>query len=367
MQGRTTQQRPILPAHVIRQNEPGYAKNVYQNPARLSDWLYGLKATVITHEWITVEPERRRYDFSVMDAQVERLVTHHPDVSLVFQLSDQSYTTYEHESPPLWLVEARVRKVAQAGWVAATWHESVMDELIRLHLEVNHRYRDVEQFLGTATGETTVGLRGADEQAMVGYTAQKRLDTLERLAKTISTAFPHKRLFFYQNFLQGGSADDLLEMLLRIVEPPYDVAIGGPDLLPHNDALQRMVHPNYPKLPPYAHKFGSCQYDDFRQSNFDDVITLARSLGMQTIIWNNARWTTPKTIDDALPYFDEQLSELQPYRPPPPVPPEILADYQAQLDRAVATARAAEQIAGAKQAEVWRLRELFRKAGGEPR
>lgn len=331
--------RPVIQGHFVRQLERGYEKNVYLDPTLLTAHKFGTKGVWITHEWCRLEPKRRQYDFKDMDAQVDYMVANHPDCHIVFQISDQSYTSYEHQSPPDWLGDNRIKKTAQAGWVSATWHESVMDDLISLHYEVNHRYRDVCQFYGTATSETTIGINDPNQHIALHYTPEKRAVTLERLAKTIATAFPHKRLFFFQNFLPGGTPQRLLELCLEIAKPPYEVAIGGPDLIPYREGLSekhsKMAHaletrvyvPIYLNLPDWVHKFCSAQYETFRSTHPKLVVELARRLKLQAIIWNNGMWEKPYNMEQAMAYFHEPLNpDIQPYSVP--IDPRILKAHE---------------------------------------
>lgn len=362
--------RPTINGHFIRQNErrvgmnpDGSAwKNVYVDPKVLTEFLYDRKGTWITYEWSRLEPQRRQYDFSELDRQVAYLTQAHPDVHIVIQLSDQSYNP-SLVSPPDWLGSARLEKKSQDGWVAATWHESVMDEFIRLHFEVMHRYRDVTQFYGTATSETTIGFQKAEDHKRIGYTEVKRIETLTRLVQTLAIAFPHKRVWFMQNFLPGGTPEQLLEMCLKIAAPPYEAAIGGPDLVPMQEGLssyhkqmaealdKRVYQPIYMKLPDWVLKFCSAQYETFRSTHPRDVVQLALRLGLHAVIWNNARFEKPYHISDAVPYFEQPLKPgPAPYKPPrQPLDPRLVLASEA-LDKTL------------EQAEVVRsqLMDLFK-------
>lgn len=319
--------RPFIPGHLIGHNGAGWKQvradgkwidnDVYTtNPTVFSTVVKpGVEGMIVVYPWRLLEPERRRYELGLLEAHVEYLEQNHPDVGLVIQINDRSYPSAPANPLPDWIAEAGYAipcERAGAGVVSARWVPRVADALIDLHGAVCERLGGSPVFAGTATGETAVGISDAQAKAQVaGYTPPGYANALRMICTAIASANPRSRLWFLMNFLQGQGGQALLhDLVLEISAEPWGVAIGGPDVLPNNDALVRQTYGIYRSLPANRLRFCWSQYVSFehRKPNDEGFYTPAEiaayardELGVHALAWNNSGATKPYTIDDAYP------------------------------------------------------------------
>lgn len=320
--------RPFISGHIVAQNGPGWAdENIYTtNPTTIASTMQpGVSGTIIIHRWGTIlTGSGPTYDFTLMDAQVSYMQANYPNRGIVFQISDRSFTDATPEQYiPQYLIDLGLSMHcdgAGAGYVSRRWHSTVQAALIATHVAIASRYASSPVFCGTATQETAIGISAAQiaDFATYGYTAAIYRDALIAIGQGIASG-SSSRLWFYMNYLQGGQSM-LTTVCNTLAVSPYNVAIGGPDILPNDNSLVANVYPIYAQLPIGSLKFCAAQFDSFRHLKPDgvtyytptEISNYARTtLGVHALPWNNSRSTTPYKITDAYPVIASTAASFE--------------------------------------------------------
>lgn len=276
------------------------------------------------YTWRELEPRPGEYDFSeiVRDLDVAsqaggQLVVFVCDKSFKNERSTPRYLWEEHTLP--------VKSVATGtGHVAKRWDPYVVERFGKLMHAMAQRLGTHPNLEGVAIQETALGVEDAVLGAN-GYTPARYRDALIEQVTTAADAFPQARVFWYANFLPGNQA--FLGDVARAVAGRR-VAIGGPDVLPDNRALQRLVYPLLRDLQGQAVLFNSVQYESYRHPRGDkslqdrkgagaaaggkshyytplEILEYARdNLQVSYLFWNRVNRAKPPgsfTIQDAYP------------------------------------------------------------------
>ena len=333
-------ERPYIYGHMIMMNGPFFgSEDVYDSEPRslLEVAQPNVKGVVIRYFWRDLEPatsteQQRRYALTMIDNALTYIEKHDLDLKLIVQIMDKSFHHANNPSipsNPQWLMDAGLDieyTKNGGGHIARRWHPRVVVALADVHTAVNQRFAGRAAFAGTATQETATGLTPV-QQETYGYTPEGYRDALIELARTIAMDSPTSRLFFYMNFLEGnnGYLDDVNA---AISAPPFEVAIGGPDILPGHPPLEKHVYPRFNALPDTAYRFNSAQYNSFRHEkapgeyySMREIYEFGRDrLGLQLFIWNRplkARPPDSYDITDALKVIaSEPVVELDTLRRP---------------------------------------------------
>lgn len=332
-------ERPYVYGHMIMMNGPFYAaEDVYDSePTSLLEVAEpNVAGVVIRYFWRDLEPaesteQDRKYDFSMIDNALSYIERHDLDLKLVAQVMDKSFHNENRPSilsNPQWLMDAGLDieyTKNGGGHIAKRWDPRVVKALSDLHIAIHKHFEDRPAFIGTATQETASGLTSA-MQRRHDYTPERYRDALIDLAQHIAVATPDTRLFFYMNFLEGNNGY-LDQVNAAIAVPPYEVAIGGPDILPGHRPLEKHVYPRFDALPPGTYRFNSAQFNSFRHEKapgeyytMREIYQFGRDrLGLHLFIWNRPLKPRPSDawdISDALEVIEsEPVAELNTLRP----------------------------------------------------
>ena len=333
-------ERPYIHGHMIMMNGPFFAsEDVYDSePTSLLEVAEpNVAGVVIKYFWRDLETadsteQNRRYDLSMIDNALSYIEREDLDLKLIVQIMDKSFHNKNNRnilSNPQWVMDAGLDieyDNSGGGHVAKRWDPRVVGALADVHTAVNQRFKDRPAFAGTATEETALGLSSTQQEAYL-YTPEAYRDALIDLTQRIAIASPTTRLFFYMNFLPGNNRY-LDHVNAAIAVPPYEVAIGGPDILPGHPPLEKHVYPRFDALPETAYRFNSAQYNSYRHEktpgeyySMREIYEFGRDrLGLQLFIWNRPLKPRPPDsydISDALAVIaSEPVEELDTLRRP---------------------------------------------------
>lgn len=267
----------------------------------------GIRGVQVRYTWKSLEPERDRYQFSRIDADL-RLASE-LGLQFVAFIEDKSFTTEEHLLPD-YLADYAL-PFTRGGYVAKRWDPFVIERLDALLTALGERFDAHPGFEGVALQESAMGFtpRIAREQ---GYTPEAYRDALIDILSRARRALPTSQIFWYMNFLEGRQQylADVAEAMI-----PYRIAMGGPDVLPDNPALARLTYPLYPRFADRLTLFCSMQYNSYAHLHADrrartkywtleELLDFARNeLHVSYLFWNRKTWRKPADSwnwDDAL-------------------------------------------------------------------
>lgn len=231
-------------------SDPPPANYVFVNRdrARIHDAAFldtpGIAGAEIKYTWRELEPERDRYSFTHVLADLTFLEAH--GKRMVIQLQDVTFD--ERINVPAYLLAdsafhggaARKYEVANGvdtarfdGWIARRWDPAVQERYARLlralAAQVDGRIEAV------VLPETATEFGGGPEHVPTGFTPQSWLTGILAQMTAARTAFTHTHVIQYANFMPGEwlPADD--HGYLRAVYAHADsigAGVGGPDLIP---------------------------------------------------------------------------------------------------------------------------------------
>jgi hypothetical protein len=203
-------------------------ETVFQDLAK-EPLLLGLRQR---YYWAELEPERGKYDFSLIDAHLKRLKG--MNKRLVLTVADRSWSGRDPSQViPAYLLKepgagggyyAKLDKAGAPTWgvVARLWEPVVMDRLLALYAELGRRYDSHPNVEGVVVAETSPGFNSKPE----GYTKAIWAAALNRQIKQVREDWPSTNVFMYTNSLVGF-LQDMIELCYQ-----NKVGIGGPDVLP---------------------------------------------------------------------------------------------------------------------------------------
>jgi hypothetical protein len=282
------------------------------DPQSIRDVLRpGVRGVQKRYAWRDLEVRKDEYDLSAIaeDLAVVR-ETGHQLVVFVFDKSfrDEYYTPeYLRASHTLPIRS----EVPGQGYVSMRWDSYVVDRLSRLVEEIGRRFDDDPRFEGVALQESALGVVDPIRDRE-GYTPERYRDALISILGRARAALPRSQVFWYMNYLWRGQG-----LLGSVIEAtaPWDILVGGPDVLPESVPLNRHV---YPLLKANRDRtlFTSAQFDSFRHARSTgdgsvrywtphEIFDFARDeLQVEYLFWNRviqARPAGSHDIEDAYP------------------------------------------------------------------
>ena len=288
---------------VERRHNPGHYVSLRRKDDRSTIAelaLPGVTGVQRRYYWKTLEPSKGEYDFSAIRADLAETGKH--GLQLVVFVEDK---TFNGEMPtPDYLRKKYTLKNRNGGYTVWRWDSYVQARFIALLTAIGAEFDGEPGFEGMAIQETSLSLED-DVLRAHDYSPEKYRDNLAAVLLAAADAAPHSNVFWYQNYLPKNQ-----KYLASIAELVYDrgVIIGGPDVLPDNPSLTRMVYPLYQKMAGRATMFNSLQYDSYGHERADgkekywsleDLYMYARDeLHVEYLMWNHKTWRKPKDSFD---------------------------------------------------------------------
>jgi hypothetical protein len=231
--------------------------------------------------WKSLEPEKNKYDFATLDAQLDWADA--KGVSLIPMITDKSFgradgTPGEDPAPAY----ARALPNQTGGYTVARWQAEVSEGFRNLHRVLTVRFWG--ELGGIAIQETAPGLTGLQLDT-TEYTADKYVDHYRKLIKDCTGA----PVYFHYNFIPQGQ-DRITDILS--VNDQYgfqQLRLGGPDNIPASTTLQVRVYPHLYKY--QGPKFTVMSRESYTQQglSIEETLKFAKeALEVEEIFWTLA-------------------------------------------------------------------------------
>ena len=303
---------------------PGHYIYVYDNIPLTEIKGYDLPGTrgiIRRYAWRLLEPRKGEYNFSAIEKDLEECREHGKQL-IVFVL-DKSFVKGKSTCPDYL---RPIMMETYKGMIPYRWTDLYVERLKALTDALGTAFDKHPNFEGINLQETSLAVNERmlrTVPAKYAYSAGKYVKAIERYVINTQKALPNSRVFWFQNFLAAGVAvpDTLPEVFI-----PYQIVMGGPDILPARKAHIEGVYPKYKR---YRGKLPLCcsmqppsyhtnQYDldnrsphvhrtDCGFTPMEDLFLYARdTLHCNYIIWTYAYFNGPEpnggsnTFDDAI-------------------------------------------------------------------
>jgi len=235
-------------------SRPGHyiALNDWDGTAEMLDSIRpGVTGLHKRYYWKDIEPAPGNYDFSAINTDLQ--LAKAKGVQLVAMIVDKTFTAGDNPLPPY--LASYALPLIDGGYVSRRWSPYVIQRLGLLMQAMGNRFDANPNFEGVAIQESSLGISPATEAA-TGYAPGIYRDALIRILKNARATFPTAQVFWYMNFLEGGNTliGDIANAIV-----PFKIAMGGPDVLPDNTALNTWAYPYYGQFAGRLTLFGSIQ------------------------------------------------------------------------------------------------------------
>lgn len=215
----------------------------------------------VAYSWRQLEPEKDKYDFSIIDEDLSLLAKY--GKKLFIQVQDVSFSMkYNHA--PKYLLEDTVyhggankqynfrnnneEDYHELGWVTRRWDTAVQKRLYKLYAALGKKYDGIVE--GVNTEETSVTF-GNGPLHPPGFSYQRYRDAIMENLLALKKAFPQSTVIVYSNFMPGEDST-LLESIYQFAWK-NNIGVGGPDLLPYHKGQMRnsykFIRNSYHKVP----------------------------------------------------------------------------------------------------------------------
>jgi hypothetical protein len=215
----------------------------------------GVRGIQLRYRWADLEPKQDQYDFAAIARDLGNVAR--ANLQLVVMIEDKSF---QSDSPLPAYLQEQYSVQGKRGYMAKRWDPYVAERLSRLVQALGRQFDCNPNLEGIAFQETALGLDTAQLERY-GYTPEKYRDALVKMLRNASDSLPSSRVFWYMNFLPGKQ--EYIADIARDVAGT-GVVMGGPDILPDNQALERRVYPFYEEFRGRMKLFGSMQNDSYR-------------------------------------------------------------------------------------------------------
>ena len=280
-----------------------------------------VRGVIKRYTWKRLEPEPGEYRFGAIVRDLEFLAAR--DKQLIAFITDKSFGPYP--VLPAYLSDHKLH--GEGGGVCAMrWDPFVIDRLTALGRALGEAFDAHPNFEGVAVQESALDIP-LDVARENGYTPDKYKTALIDILIGLKGNMPRSQVFWYMNFLPEKQ-EGLREIAQAIV--PHQIAMGGPDILPHRKYMARVSYPLYKAFKDELPLFCSAQNDSYKHHKNDvnnqtknrvsihaegylsmeDIFLFARdSLCVDYVFWQHKyEKTDPKERD-----FDDAIEVIRRY------------------------------------------------------
>jgi hypothetical protein len=272
-----------------------------------------LQGAIKRYFWRDLEPERGAYDFSEIEADLQRFEL--LGKQLIVFIMDKSFSA--KSALPSYL-RGYETLAGTDDYSPIRWHPVMIERFTALGRAIGARFDALESFEGMAMQESCLTIT-EEGYGKFGYSPPKYADSLIDILRGWQAALPRSRVFWYANFFPGGN-----EYLHRIADALQGsgMVMGGPDILPYNPELAEASYPMYEEYRDRLPLFCSAQGDSYKHHKNDtrvgilepvhpegylsmeEIFLFARdSLHVRYLFWDYEKEPTEpgqRTYDDAL-------------------------------------------------------------------
>lgn len=271
----------------------------------------------IAYSWRQIEPEKDKYDFSIIKEDLKLLQKY--GKKLFIQIQDVSFQMKWNFAPVYLLTDTIYhggvnkqyrfatydeKEYTDLGWVVRRWDTAVQQRLYKLYVALGKEFDGIVEGVNTEETAVTYG-RGSLHPP--GFSFERYKDAFIENIIALRTAFPKSTAMVYANFMPGGYMPSEDSTLLQAVYESawrYNIAVGGPDLFPYKkEQMQnsyQFIKQSYNKVPTaLALQDGNYDYINPKTNQpvtASDVYDFAQnSLHLTYIFWGTEQ-----------PYFDQK-------------------------------------------------------------
>ena len=199
-----------------------------------------LEGAQVRYSWRQLEPEKDKYDFSMIHEDLKFLKSKGKKLWIQFQ--DVTFSPQYINVPKYLLNDPRYNGGADKqyrshdnydehpeheGWMARRWDPTVQERLHKLFSALGKEFDG--RIEGINLAESSVGVGRTGKLFPKGFTYEIYRDAIITNMKALKRAFPKSIAMEYANFMPGGRPH--LEAVYKAARE-NKVAVGGPDLLP---------------------------------------------------------------------------------------------------------------------------------------
>lgn len=219
------------PGHYLRLNVGGSQAEHFRHMDEIGN-VAPIKGVRLQIYWSELEKSKGSYDFSRIDAYLNKLKSLPTPKRLVVFVMDRRFSNSKTGIVPSYLLtdpayNGGVTRTNDNGYVARLWETPVMDRLIALYRAMGARY-DADTYLeGFSTGETVLSLAKSSWPA--GYSKDGLLKQYLRLVSAAKESMPRTNLFLGANYI---GTDTQMGTLLQAAFDAQAGA-GGPGVMPN--------------------------------------------------------------------------------------------------------------------------------------
>ncbi len=244
---------------------PGHyiSMNRYDKQAKMLEAVKpGVTGIQKRYMWITLEPTLGNYDFSEIQSDLNLLSGQ--GMKLVVLLEDKTFVSDKPTPPYLWN-DYTIPTRNGGGYIAKRWDPYVVRRMKALVQKLGERFDKHPNFEGIAFQESSLSISDFN-QKLYGYNATTYRDSIIEVLKSARASFPNSQVFWYMNFLEDRQ--DYIGDIAKAIQP-YNIAMGGPDVLPDAWTLQTHCYPYYDQFKGKMTLFNSMQYDSYDHAHKD--------------------------------------------------------------------------------------------------
>lgn len=307
----TTMTAALTATAADRKYHPGHYVSTYKvdGPAAMIEAIKpGVVGMQRRYTWRELEPTPGHYDFSAIKADLDLLSGQ--GMRLVVLIEDKAFMKNVRPTPAYLKDYSLLNRTG--GYTVMRWSPYVVTRMKALLDAMGKQFDANPYFEGVAIQETALSMTPA-LLSDNGYTPEKYRDALIAIITGAAQSFPTSRVFWYMNFLTGKQSyiGDIATAVA-----PYDVIMGGPDVLPDDYSLQKLTYPFYTKFAGKMKLFGSMQFASYRSPHkdtktankywtMDEMFRYARdNLHVNYVFWNRKFKANPlgsSAWPDAIP------------------------------------------------------------------
>jgi len=209
----------------------------------------GVVGIMKRYTWRSLEPTLGQYDLSEIQSDLDWAAAY--GMRLVVMIEDKTFTL---ERPtPAYLDQYTLLNRA-GGYTSVRWSPYVVTRMKAL-VKALGRFDSNPWFEGIATQETALGFDNALLDAN-GYTPEKYRDAYIDILSDATVSLPTSRVFWYMNFFPRNQK--YIGSIASAVASK-GVIMGGPDVMPDDDALQMHTYPFYDQFAGKMPLFGQVE------------------------------------------------------------------------------------------------------------
>jgi hypothetical protein len=193
------------------------------------------------YAWRTLEPRRGCFDFSEVMTDLDRCAS--LGMQLMVYFEDKTFVP-EHAVPE-YLNHLSMPNRGN-GYTAIRWHPHIVERQQAVFQRLGQYVDGHPAFEGIGIEETSLSLDDTTLNTFE-YSPEGYRDALISHIVHASRAFPTSYFFWHMNFIARQNDGAYISQIVSECAPLENLIMGGPDVLPNNDALVKRAYPLYDK------------------------------------------------------------------------------------------------------------------------